>query len=409
MVFEYAGLDGGGKAVKGIVEADTAKVARSRLRKQGVFPTDVWEQREGAAKGTGLSTEIDFSKYFERVSAEDLAAFTSQLSTLIGAAVPMVEALAAMVEQTENRKLKAVLSDVRSKVNEGSSLARALRAHPTVFNDLFVNMVDAGEQSGALDVVLKRLTAYTEGQVALRAKLIGAITYPILMMGIASIVVLSLFTFVLPKLRRVFDSFDKALPLFTQMMFAASDFITGWWWAVLIVGSVGGWFFRRYIRTPDGRRWWHQRLLRLPVFGRINRIVAVSRFCRTLSTLLSSGVPILTALGIVRSVVGNDIIASAVEAATRNISEGQSIAIPLKQSGEFPAIVTHMIATGEKTGELEGMLARVADSYDAQVENTVNTLTSLLTPVLTLVMGGVVFSIALGVLLPMMNLSSIVR
>ena len=408
-VYEYVGLDGAGKAAKGIVDADSPKSARGRLRKQGVFPTDVWEKKEGATRGRGLNVEIDFGKYFQRISVQDLATLTSQLSTLIGANIPMVEALSALVDQTENPKLKSVLVEVRQKVNGGSSLARAMRAHPDVFGDLFVNMVDAGEQSGALDLVLQRLTEYTESQVALRGKLVAAVTYPVLMLFVSSGLVLGLFTFVIPRIKRIFDSFDEGLPLITTVLFTISNVVTGYWWALAIVGGVSGWLFRRWVRTPAGDLWWNKTALRLPVFGKINRTVAVSRFCRTLATLLVSGVPILTALQIVRTVVGNSVIAEAIDNASRNIAEGQSIAVPLKASGQFPPIVTHMITIGEKTGELEGMLGKVADAYDAQVENTVNTLTSLLTPIMTLFMGGVVAIIALGILLPMLNLSSVVR
>lgn len=408
-VYEYVGLDTAGKSTKGIIDADSPKTARTRLRKQGVFPTDVWEKKEGATRGRGLDVQIDFSKYLQRVSSQDLATLTSQLATLVGAGIPMVEALTALVDQTENPKLKAVLVDVRQKVNEGWSLAKALRGHPTVFNDLFINMIDAGEQSGALDLVLQRLTEYTESQVALQGKLVAAITYPIIMMMVSGALVLMLFTFVIPKVKRIFDSFGEGLPLITSVLFAVSNAVTGYWWLILIVAVLFVYGFRRYIRTPKGRNWYHRLMLRLPVFGKINRLVAVSRFCRTLATLLVSGVPILTALGIVKSVVGNDIIAAAVEAAGKNIAEGQSVAGPLKASGQFPPIVTHMIAIGEKTGELEGMLSKVADAYDQQVSNTVDALTSLLTPIMTLMMGGVVAVIALGILLPMLNLSSVIR
>ncbi|MDP2314454.1 MAG: type II secretion system inner membrane protein GspF [Pseudomonadota bacterium] len=408
-VYEYEGLDGAGKAAKGIVDADSPKTARSRLRKQGVFPTDVWEKKEGATRGKGLNIEIDFGKYFQRISVQDLATLTSQLSTLIGAGIPMVEALTALVDQTENPKLRGVLVEVRQKVNGGSSLARAMRAHPDVFGDLFVNMVDAGEQSGALDLVLTRLTQYTESQVALRGKLVAAITYPVLMLLVSSALVLGLFTFVIPRIKRIFDSFGEGLPLITTVLFTISNIVTGYWWLIAIVMGLSIWGLRRYVKTPKGNVWWDRTALKLPVFGKINRLVAVSRFCRTLATLLVSGVPILTALTIVRTVVGNEIIAAAIDGASRNIAEGQSIAVPLKASGQFPPIVTHMITIGEKTGELEGMLSKVADAYDSQVENTVNTLTSLLTPIMTLFMGAVVAVIALGILLPMLSLSSVVR
>lgn len=408
-IFEYVGLDGAGKSTKGIIDAESARSARGRLRKQGVFPTEVREQKAGATRGRGLNVEIDFGKYFQRVSIQDLSQMTSQLSTLVGAGIPVVDTLAALVEQTENPKLKAVLADVREKVNEGSTLAKAMRAHPTVFSELYVNMVDAGEQSGALEVVLLRLVAFTENQVALQGKLVASLTYPLLMMGISLLMVVGLFTFVIPKIKRVFDSFGEGLPLITTVIFSFSNFLTGYWWLVAAVVAVGTFFFLRHIRTAKGRLWWHRMQLRVPIYGPINRKVAVSRFARTLATLLSSGVPILTALAIVKSVVGNDVIADAVANASRNIAEGQSIAAPLRASGQFDPIVIHMITVGEKTGELEAMLGKVADAYDQIVANTVDTLTSLLTPILTLFMGVVVATVALGILLPMLNLSSVVQ
>ena len=408
-VYEYAGLDAGGKAVKGVIDADSPKTARSRLRKQGVYPTEVNARKEGAVQGKGLSVSIDFSKYLQSVSVADLANMTSQLATLTGAAIPVVEALNALVDQTENPKLKAALVDIREKVNQGIGLAKAMRAHPTIFTDLYVNMVDAGEQSGALEVVLRRLEDYTLSQVKLRGKLVAAMTYPLLMTGVSGALVLGLFTFVIPKIKRLFDNMDAALPLITQIIFGFSNLILGYWWLLIFLAGVGVWAFRRRIRTTEGRLWWHRSLLRMPLLGRVNRLVAVSRFCRTLSTLLSSGVPVLSALNITEAVVGNDVIAAAVGAAGKNIAEGQSIAVPLKASGEFPPIVTHMITIGEKTGELETMLGKVADAYDTEVGNTIDALTSLMTPILTIMMGGVVGIIAAGVLLPMLQLGNLAR
>jgi general secretion pathway protein F len=401
-VFEYAGFDAAGKAVKGVIDADSAKLARTRLRKQGLFPTDVNEQQGGGVRGKGLAIEVNFAKYFQRVSAQELATMTSQMSTLVGANIPMVEALTALQEQTQNPRLKASLTDLKEKVNEGHTLAKAMRGHPEIFNDLYTNMVDAGEQSGALELVFKRLAAYTEASVALRGKLISAITYPIIMMLFAGALVLALFTWVIPKIKRIFDSFGAELPIITRVLFGVSNFLLDYKWLLFLSVPAVVYGVRRALRTPKGRAWWHRTALRLPVFGELNRLVAVSRFCRTLSTLLVSGVPILTALNIVKAVVGNDVIAAAVDGASRNIAEGQSIALPLKQSGEFPPIVTQMIGIGE----LEQMLGKVADAYDQEVENTVNALTSLLTPVLTIFMGVVVGIIALGILLPMLKMSS---
>ena len=406
--FEYKGFDARGAGISGIVDADNPKAARLKLRKQGVFTTDLWEQKAGkATRGEGLGVQIDFSRYLERVSLQDVAEMTSQLSTLVGAGIPMVEALSALIDQVDNPPLKLILVEVREKVNQGSTLAGALRDHPKVFSDLYLSMVAAGEQSGALDVVLKRLTDYTEASVRLRGKLIGSLIYPVLMGCVSSGIVLALFVFVIPRIRRIFDSFDTTLPLITRVLLSISNMVVGWWWLLALMAAGVVWWLRRWVQTPSGRARWHRFKLTAPIFGRINRLVAVSRFCRTMSTLLSSGVPILTAVNIVKAVVQNDVLADAIATAGQNISEGQSIAAPLKASGQFPPLVTHMIAIGEKTGELEAMLGKVADSYDAQVERILDSLTSLLEPVIILFMGGVITIVALAILLPMLNLSAI--
>ena len=408
--FEYKGLDRSGAAIAGVVDADSPRGARSKLRKQGVFPTEVVEQKVGRrTRGRGLSIEIDLSRFLQRIKSQDVAEMTSQLSTLIGAGIPMVEALTALVDQTENPQLRLILVEVREKVNQGDSLARAMRGYPRVFNDLYVSMVAAGEQSGALDIVLRRLTDYTEASVRLRGQLLSAMMYPMLMGGVGFFIVIGLFVGVIPRIRRIFESFGEGLPLITRVLLAVSDTVVGYWWliALLVVGAV--WGTRRWVRTPAGRARWHAWQLSIPIFGRINRLVAVSRFCRTMSTLLDSGVPILTAVGIVQSVVGNDVMSAAIAKAGTNIAEGESIAAPLRASGQFPPIVTHMIAIGEKTGELEAMLQKVSDAYDQQVENLLRGLTSLLEPLLILSMGGIVTVVALAILLPMLNLSSLAR
>lgn len=410
-VFEYKGFDASGRAVSGIVDADGPKVARQRLRKQGVFPTDVREQIAKGARGRGLNVEIDLSQYLQFVSPRDVAIVTKQMATLLSAAVPVVEALSALVDQTEKAKLKVVLSQVKDKVNEGSSLADALGDHPRVFPDIYVQMVRAGERSGALDEVLERLADYQEKQVELQGKVIGALVYPILMSVVGAGILTFLYVGVVPRIRRMFDTLggQDQLPLITRVVFGVGDFLQAWWFVLppLMIGAI--WGFRRWVRTPKGREKWDAFKLRLPVIGRVNRLIAVSRFCRTLATLLISGVPILTALEIGGRVVGNSVLAKAVDNAARNIQEGQSIAVPLRQSGQFPPVVTHMIAIGEKTGELERMLGTVSKAYESEVSATLEGLTSLLSPVVILVMGGAVFVVALSLLLPMMRLTSMMN
>lgn len=410
-VFEYRGMDAVGKPVSGIIDADNAKVARQRLRRQGTFPTEMHEQKAGKnTRGRGLNVQIDFSKYFQFVSARDIAVLTTQLSTLVGAAIPMVEALTALVDQAEKPGLKVILSQIKEKVNTGMTLADALAEHPRVFDNLFVQMVRAGEKSGALDDVLERLAAYTDSQVKLQGQVLSALMYPVLMSCVGLGILVGLFTGVVPRVRTLFDGFggDVALPFLTQVVFGFGDLLIGYFWVPIVLLPVGAWLFRRWVSTPKGRLKFDTLRLKVPVLGRVHRLVSVSRFCRTLSTLLVSGVPILSALEIGRAVIGNAVLADAVDGASRNIQEGQSIAVPLKASGQFPPVVTHMISIGERTGELERMLTLVADAYDNEVETALNALTSLLGPLVILAMGGMVFLVAIGMLLPMMGLSKLV-
>ncbi len=402
-VYVYKGVDVKGKPVTGFIEADNAKVARIRLRKQNTFPTEVKEQVQGATRGSGLNVEIDFSKYLEFISPRDISQMTQQLATMVGASIPMVEALSALIEQTEKNKLKVVLSQVKEKVNEGATLADAMQQHPKVFPNLYVQMVRAGERSGALDDVLERLSTYAESQVKMQGKVASALIYPVLMSIVGSSVLLALFVFVIPKIRATFTQMggEETLPLPSVILFFIGDMVLGYWWAIPLIGIPAIFGFYRLINTPWGRERWDTLKLRAPIFGRVNKLVAVSRFCRTLGTLLVSGVPILGAMEIARNVVDNVIIARAIDKATANISEGQSIAVPLRTSGEFPPLVTHMIAVGEKTGELEKMLNSVSNSYDDQVETALEAMTSLLGPLIIISMGAVIFFVALGLLLPM--------
>jgi general secretion pathway protein F len=413
-VYEYKGLDAAGKAVAGIIDADTAKIARVRLRKQGLFPTDIREQQEGATRRgeSLLSTEIDVAKYFQFVTTRDISVMTTQLSTLVSAHVPMAEALAALVDQSEKEKLKVILSKVKEKVMEGSALADAMSEHPKVFSELYVQMVRAGEKSGALDEVLKRLAAYGDAQVKLQGQIFGAIAYPIILGIVGVAILVGLFVGVIPSIRDMFDSMpggSASLPFITKFVFFVGDMLVGYWWLGLVLGTIAVIGFQRWVRTEAGRSRWDRMRLRIPIFGKVGRLVGVARFCRTLSTLLVSGVPIISALDIVESVIGNVVLADAVKKCSVNIAEGQSIAVPLKSSGEFPPLVTHMIAIGEKTGELEKMLTIVADAYEDEVEATITAVTSLLGPLMIMSIGGMVFIVALGLLTPMMNISSMVR
>lgn len=406
-LFEYAGIDSKGKRTSGTLDAANDRDARARLRRLGIFPTSIGAEGARAERGRGFAMQVDLSKYWKRVRIQDVAVMTRQLATLVGAHVPLVDALTALVDQVENPKLRNIVSSVREKVIEGGRLSDAMRGHPKVFGELYVNMVGAGESSGALEVVLARLADFTEGQSKLRAKVIGAMIYPIIMSIVGVVLMITLLVSVVPKVTKIFEDMKATLPLPTQMLMAVSNALSTYWYLFLIGIPLAVWGGRRFFRTPAGRAWWDRTLLKLPLFGKLSRLVIVSRFARTLSTLLSSGVPLLAAMDIVRNVITNTRLRAVIEQTRDNVREGASIAEPLRKSGEFPPLVTHMIAVGEKTGELERMLERVADAYDAEVDNAVSTMTTLLEPIMILVMAGVVSFIVLSILLPIIKLNQL--
>jgi general secretion pathway protein F len=329
------------------------------------------------------------------------------MAVLVHAGIPLVEALTALIDQVEHERLKRVISDVKQRVNEGASLADALAAHPKVFSTLYVNMIRAGESSGALDVVLVRLADFTESQARLRAKVTATMIYPIAMLVVGLLVLAALFTVVIPKITKIFEDTKATLPWTTKLLIGASTFMADWWWAVLIVAGLGVWGFFRWKATTAGRHRWDRFKLTVPIFGRLLRTIAIGRFARTLATLLKSGVPVLGAMDIVKNVVGNVRLAEVIEQARQAIQEGESIAAPLKRSGEFPPLVFHMVAVGEKSGSLEEMLGNVADAYEDQVETTVTALTSLLEPIMIIGMGVVVAFIVFSILMPILQINTL--
>lgn len=421
-VFEYRGLNARGKQVRGVRDADSPKTLKALLKHEGVYVTEAFEARDGApgkarAKGGGggaaaggrAAVELDLRRIFSRVSLMDVALVTRQVAVLLKAGIPLVEALSALVEQIDKDKLKKVLSQIKEEVNEGSSFADALQKHPKLFSDLYVSMVRAGESSGALDLVLLRLADFTAAQVKLRGKISSTMAYPAIMTVIGVGIVAFLFVYVIPKVTAILIDLDVALPITTQILIAVSSFMGTWWWllVLLVVGAIAG--FRRYKRTAEGRRWWDHTLLRMPVIGGIVRMMSVSRFAKTLGTMLTSGVPLLTAMDIVKAVLNNVVLGEVVDSAREAIREGQSIAEPLKRSGHFPPMVTHMIAVGERSGQLEEMLVTVSDVYDTQVEQRLNALTSLLEPVMIVGMGGVVTFILFSILLPILKINEAIQ
>jgi len=412
-VFEYTGLTEAGKNVRGIRDAESSKALRQVLRKDGVYLTDAHAAEAGAVVGeqkTGLSREVDIPAMlgFTGVSAQDLAIATRQLATLISAGIPLVDALTALVDQIEQPRLKRIMGVVKQKVNEGASLADALREHPKVFSELYVNMIRAGESSGALDVVLVRLADFTESQAQLRNKIIGAMLYPAIMVVVGIAIVSILFVVVIPKVTRIFEDMNVTLPWTTRILIGVSSFARDYWYVVLVAVPALVLGLRRFVRTPRGRAWWDRTKLGAPIFGELIRMLSLSRFAKTLATLLASGVPLLTAMDIVKNIVSNTLLADVIDKARDAIREGESIAAPLRRSGQFPPLVYHMIAIGERSGQLEEMLQNVARSYEAQVEMRVGALTSLLEPVMIVAMGGGVAFIVFSILMPIMQLNTFV-
>jgi general secretion pathway protein F len=404
-LYAYKALDNHGKVVGGLVDAESQRGARHKLRLSGIFPTQLNEERQAAARRPSFAISLGR----ERVPAAELAAVTRQFATLVGAGLPLVEALSALSEQTERERLRRALAQVRQQVLEGRGLAEALAEHPRIFSPLYVNMVQAGEASGALDVVLERLADYTENQAHLLAKVRSALTYPAIMLVLGSAILFFLVSYVVPKVTRIFQETQQQLPALTVVLLWVSDLAARWWWLVVVLLAAAFLGARAYVRTPAGRERFDRLQLRIPYFGRLVQKLAVARFARTLSTLLASGIGLLPALDIVKNIVNNVVLARAIEDARDAIREGQSIAPPLKASGLFPPLVLHMIAVGERSGELETMLARAADAYDGEVENAVTGLTTILEPIMIVFMGAVVLFIMLAILMPIFELNRVIR
>lgn len=401
-IFDYKALTLEGKSSKGMVEAENSKAARLKLKKQGLMVTEITEKTTARPTAGGGLPFIG-----NRVSANEVALMTRQLASLVKANIPLVEALTAMVDQSENEKLKVVLAQVRQDVNEGSSLAKACSAHPKVFDNIFVNMIEAGESSGTLSLVLLRLADLKEAQMRLRSKIIGGMTYPVLMACVGGFLMIAIFTFVIPKMAKIFESMNKPMPPTTKFLMFVSDFIVNWWFLIIAAIGVAIWMFLKYIASPQGKPKWDAFKLRAPIFGPLIRMIAVTRFASTMSTLLGSGVPILTSMSIAKNLIGNVPIEKAVSQARENITEGQSIADPLRKSGEFPPMMIHMIAIGEKTGELPDMLENVAETYEEQISTRIDGLTSLLEPLMIIGMGGAVAFIVISVMMPLMEISNL--
>ena len=344
----------------------------------------------------------------KRVTLEDRAISIRQLAVLLKAGIPIIEALTVLIEQIENRTLKEVFSQIKADVNEGCSLAEAMSKHKC-FTLIFISMVRAGETSGELEVVLKRLADFSESQVNLKLKVIYAMIYPVIMIIVAFLVLVIMFTVVVPKIVKIFDQTNVSLPFITKILIISSNFAKDYWWIILFVMAIFLYLFFYWKKTNKGKLKWDKFCLSAPVFGPIIGLAAIARFARTLSTLLSSGVPLLTSLSIVRNVLANTSLEIAIDKVREALLEGENIATPLKKSGYFPPMVIHMIVVGEKSDRLEDMLKHIADNYEQKVQVKIAMLSGLLEPVMILFMGGIVAFIVFSILLPIMKMNQLIR
>lgn len=406
-VYEYTALDRSGKSVNGIIDADSAVAARQKLRGSEIFPVEV---KETTSKPKGLRhAPVSLSMLLKRVKPDEVHVATRQLSVLLGAGVPLVASLEAIISQIINPPFKKIVAQIKESVNEGNSLANSLSDHPKIFSNVYVNMVRAGEASGSLDVVLDRLAELGEHEQALRSRFKSALAYPIFMFLVASVVLFFLITFVVPNITQIFQEMHQALPLPTLILIGVSNFLLRFWWVLVLAIFCAIVLIKRFTKTPNGRRAADLFKLRVPVIGPINKKITLARFGRTLGSLLQAGVPLISALQIVRNVVNNVIIAEVIENATDDIQGGRSLAGTLADGPWFPSIAVQMISVGEKGGELENMLGRIADTYEREVETRIMAMTSMLEPVMILFMGLIVGFIVVSILLPIFEMNQMIR
>jgi general secretion pathway protein F len=405
-VFEYVAIDRAGKSRKGIIDADSARAARQKLRSDGIYPSRLEETH--ADEISERPSRLQFKIPLQRVRRAELVSTTRQLATLLSAGLPLVSALSGVLEQVRRPALRKVLSQVRERVKEGMSLANALMEHSSVFPSVYTAMINAGETSGTLELVVERLADFGEQQLALQRKIRSTLAYPILMLIVGVGVVIFLMTYVIPRVTQIFVDMKQELPLPTTILIGVSELFQKYWPLALLAIIACLFGVRYYVKTDKGRRRYDRLTLKLPIVGPIVEKVALARITRTLGTLLHNGVPLLSAMEIVRSLVGNVVLRQAIEEARQEISEGASITTPLARGGVFPPSVIQMISVGEQSGNLEGMLFKVAETFDSEVETSVTTLTSLLGPLMILFLAFFVGFVVLAVLLPIFEMSHLI-
>ncbi len=419
--FQYSALDAKGEQTTGVVSAATEAEAIQQLRAKGLYPTQISE--EGKTKGKGKSAPAKAKGQVKakpaakghlggRIKPKSLMIFTRQLATLIDSGLPLLRSLTVLEKQEPNPVLKATVSALAENVQGGSTFSESLAQHPKIFNKLYVNMVKAGELGGVLEIVLNRLAEYQEKAQKLKNKIVSAMVYPVIVMFIAVAILVFLMIFIVPKFKEMFTNTDSELPLISKIVFGMSEFFLARPLFVpnvvfaFIAFGIGVFLFNLWGRTVGGRRIIDNMKLKMPVLGDIQRKSAVSRFSRTLGTLVTSGVPILQALNITRDTAGNVVISHAIEKVHEAVKEGETIVTPLQASGVFPNMVISMVDVGEETGQLPEMLLKVADVYDDEVDNAVTALTSILEPIMIVILALIVGAVVFALFLPLIKMIS---
>ena len=400
--FTYRAYDAAGKMITGVIEADEKALAIAKLQQSECFPLEVKEQGE-KEEGQGLLS-MDIALSLRTISPKDVMYFSNQLSSMLDAGLQLDRSLGILSELAENPKLKAMVDDIRQSVQRGSTFSDALARHPKAFSRLYVNMVKAGESGGVLELVMRQLAEFLENTQKLKEDISSALRYPMIVTIVAGLAIIILLTYVVPRFSLLFSDMGQSLPFATQLLITISSGMINYWWVIITCVAVVYLSFKSYIGSEDGRQQWDALKLKMPVIGTLIQKIEVSRFSRTLGTLIRSGVPILAGVSIVKDIISNTVISRSMLEISSGLKEGEGIANPLKQVNLFPPLAMHMIQIGEETGQLDNMLLKVADTYDGEVRETIKRLISMLEPLLISITGLIVAFIVVAMLLAIFNI-----
>lgn len=400
MKYNYKAKKLSGEIIEGIIDADSRRLVINKLQKMQVFPISVIE----ANGGKGLSREVSI-QLFQRIGLTDIMTFSRQMSDLLRAGLPLVRCLDVIVQQTYNPKMQEVIKSLRSDVQTGMAFSDAMKKHKKAFSTLYHSMIRAGEAGGMLDSVMERLAQFLENEHETRSKIISAMTYPAFMVIVCFFVMIILFTVVVPNFQVMFSDIDMALPIATQILLAMSELIGSWWWALCIAAIAGFILFRKYLKTEKGRLQFDTLILKAPLFGELVRKREIAKFSRTLGTLLGNGVAILNALAITEQVITNQVLKNDIQGFADSIKEGIKLSDRMAQSSLFPPVAINMVAVGEETGSLEITLGRVADAFESETDRVIKTITTIIEPVMIVIMAFIVGFIVFAMIMPIFQLS----